>query len=108
MVHLVADDDTPLSILGDVYEPVVVYDSTGTTVIGHFTPIDLEKGRRIYAELAKRCDPEELARRAAAPGPRRLLSETIKELEELYPVDSSGPPAPQPVDLPRSGECASR
>ena len=87
MIHLIADD-TALEILTRVHEEVVLYDSTGTRVIGHFSPVDLERGKRIYAELHSRIDQEEIERRIAELGPHRPVSELIEELKALYPIDA--------------------
>jgi hypothetical protein len=79
MIHLLADD-TPLSILSSLVEPVVIYDATGTTVIGHYTPADLERGRRLYEAFAAKIDPAEVARRCASGETGRPLSEVVDEL----------------------------
>ena len=85
MIRLNADD-TPLEALADFYEPVELYDSTGTKLLGTFTPADMERCNRFYAEAIARMDLEELARAAAEPGPRRLHSEIIEELQRCYPM----------------------
>lgn len=41
MIRLNADD-TPLEALADFYEPVELYDSTGTKLLGTFTPADMD------------------------------------------------------------------
>jgi hypothetical protein len=79
MIHMIADD-TPLSVLSSLVEPVAIYDATGTQVIGHYTPVDLERGKRLYAELASRIDPEEIARRKASGEKGRPLSEVLEAL----------------------------
>ena len=108
MMHLKADD-LPLSILSGVHDEVVLYDETGTRVIGHFTPVNLEQKKRVYAEAIARTDHEELARRAAEPGPRRSHKEILQELAALYPVDSSNgcPPMDSSIS-PGSKECAAQ
>ncbi len=106
MIHLIADN-TPLVILSRVSEEIVLYDTTGTLVIGHITPTDLERGKRIYAEVNARIDSQEMARRAAEPGPRRPVCEIIKELEAMNSGDvPPGVPSLQATELPRSGESA--
>lgn len=37
-----------LGVLDAFYEPVEIYDATGTTLIGTFTPADPERVKRIY------------------------------------------------------------
>ncbi len=98
MIHYIADESTPLDFLARVYEEVVLYDSTGTQVIGHFIPVAsrIERGKQIYAEMDARIDPKEMERRAADPGPHRLNIELIKELEELYPIDAPSSPGVAP------------
>ncbi len=107
MIRLNADD-TPLEALADFYEPVELYDSTGTKLLGTFTPADMDACNRFYAEAIARMDLEELARAAAEPGPRRLHSEIIEELQRCYPID--GPAEAPPTDStvqPGSSECVS-
>src|SRR5437763_15271856 len=86
MIHLPADD-TPLSVLCSLVEPVVLYDATGTRVIGHFTPVDPERGKRKYEELAARIDPQEIARRKAG-------GERGKTLDEVLARANAGTVAP--------------
>jgi hypothetical protein len=96
MIHLLADE-TPLSILDALVEPVVIYDATGTRVIGHYTPVDPERGQRLYAELAARIDPEELARRVAAADKGRSLAEILRDLEARPGgVPTTGSPPVEP------------
>jgi hypothetical protein len=49
MIHMLADD-MPLAVLASLVEPAVIYDKTGPRIIGHFTPADLERGKRLYAK----------------------------------------------------------
>ena len=107
MIRLNADD-TPLEALADFYEPVELYDSTGTKLLGTFTPADMERCNRFYAEAIARMDLEEwlaLQRNRA----RRLHSEIIEELQRCYPID--GPAEAPPTDStvqPGSSECVHR
>ncbi len=90
----------PLHILAGVYDVVELTDATGTRVIGHFTPVDLERRRQIVADMIARTDWEELARRAAEPGPWRLHSEIIEELKRRYPIDERVEPLPDLIIEP--------
>jgi hypothetical protein len=99
-------DQWPLDILSGFCVPVEIYDATGTKLLGTFTPVDVERGQRLYAEIIARTDYEELARQAAEPGLRRLHCEIIKELNQRYSRDA--PPEPPPADSavqPGSSEC---
>jgi hypothetical protein len=97
-----------LGVLDCFYEPVEIYDATGTTLIGTFTPADPEGVKRIYESYIASRDLEELARLAAEPGPGRLLSDIIKELKIRYPIDAPPEPPPTgPTVQPGSNECVS-
>lgn len=104
MIHMIADD-LPLSTLAMLVEPAVIYDPTGTRVIGHFTPVDLERGKRLYAELEARIDPEELARRLSSCVPGCTLEEIkAKVASRVGATAAERPPtAPQSAG---SDECA--
>lgn len=89
MIHLLADD-MPLSALGSRIEPAVLYDPTGTRVIGHFTPADPERGRWLYAEHAARLDPDVIARQAAEDPKGRTLEEMKTAFLASRPVFPGG------------------
>jgi hypothetical protein len=96
MIHLLADE-TPLSVLCSLVEPVVIYDPTGTRVIGHFTPVDVERGKRLYEELAARVDAAAIAGRKASGERGRTLAEVTERMKLAaqanggQPVDSGIP-----------------
>jgi len=105
MIHLLADDETPLSILADVVEPVVIYDPTGTKVIGQFTPADPERGRQLYAEVAASIDLEEIERQANSGDPVHPVAELWKRLaaQEANGAVAEQAPAKQPDASERTG-----
>jgi hypothetical protein len=105
MIHLLADD-MPLSVLASLVEPVVIYDKTGTRVIGHFTPVDLERGKRLYAEHLARIDPEEIARRTAAGHKGRTLEEIKASLSAGRTVPPDQPASEKTSTIPGSDGCA--
>jgi hypothetical protein len=105
MIHMLADD-MPLAVLASLVEPAVIYDKTGTRVIGHFTPVDLERGKRLYAEHAARLDPEEIARRTAAGNKGRTLEE-IKADFAARRATPSDQPGGEKTSLPAGSDgCA--
>ncbi len=105
MIRLNADE-TPLEILTGFYEPVELYDATGTRVIGHFTPADPERCQRVLAQAVARTDREKLARRAVDPGPLQPVSEFLAELEIRYPINAvPESPTTDSTTLPGSSEC---
>lgn len=85
MMPLIADDFWMMKDLADFNDTVEIWDTNGR-LIGVFVPANLERCKQRYAEAMARTDPEELARRAAEPGPRCLHKEVIEELKSLYPV----------------------
>jgi hypothetical protein len=104
MIHLLADD-TPQSVLGSLVEPAVIYDATGTRVIGQFVPADPERGKRLYEEFAARLDPAELACRSASGARGRTLEE-IKTSRHAG-RDAGHGAAPADAPLPSGGDgCA--
>src|ERR1700681_3555307 len=82
MVYLTADETILLKELGLFVEPVEISDESGN-LLGLFVPANLERGKRLYAELASRADHEELDRRAAERGKGRTTREVFEPLHSL-------------------------
>jgi hypothetical protein len=83
MIALTADDTKLLKDLRMFIEPVEVYDGTGK-LLGLFVPADLERGKRIYAEVAAKIDRAEIERRIQSNergGPLREVLGRIQLLE---------------------------
>jgi hypothetical protein len=75
------DGEWKLEDLPAFVDPVEIYDADDK-LIGLFVPADLERGKRIHAEVAAKLDPAELARRSQEKG-GRPLAESIARLKRL-------------------------
>jgi hypothetical protein len=79
MIYLQADDATLVKELGTFVEPVEITDADGK-LLGVFVPANLERGKRLYAELAGKVDPEESREKMRTEGKGRPFAEAIRSL----------------------------
>ena len=105
MLTLTADDELLAKDLSRFVEPVELCDTEGK-LIGLFVPGNLERGKQIYAELARRRDQAEIERRKADARPGRTTQEVFRELEAALPnAPRNGATPATPTPSTEEGEC---